>query len=149
MLQIQRYRFFRDLFFFSEQSLVILKRKWIKLIKDSFSDRLTSIVVGYSVRRLLTTSAVTDKATLFSLGFGSLDFCFVFSHSGADIIKSRTKEDISSGSSFEESTTNTLRREDQGTGDQGVRWWRIAHSSPPSSNHQSTRSVLRGPAHWG
>jgi hypothetical protein len=67
------------------------------------------MVVGYSAKRLLTTSAATDKTESSGLGFGILDLRFVFSHSGADIIKRRTKDIISSGSSCEESTTKTLQ----------------------------------------
>jgi|SRR5216684_283837 len=67
------------------------------------------MVVGYSDNRLLTTSAATDNTASSTFGFGNFDLRFVFSHSGADIIKRRTNDVISWGNSLEKSTTKTLQ----------------------------------------
>jgi len=88
-------------------------KKKISLNDKIASGRLASSVVGYSPNRLLTTSAATDNTASSTLGFGNLDLPFAFSHSGTDIIRRRTKDAISSGNSFEPSTTKTLQSNDQ------------------------------------
>ena len=68
------------------------------------------MLVGYPANRLLRTSVATDNTALSTLALGTFDLRFAFAHSGADIIKRRTKDVISSGNSFELSTTKTLQK---------------------------------------
>lgn len=82
-----------------------MKRNFDKII----SGEPASIVVGYSPKRLFTTSATTVNTASLTLGFGNLDLPLAFSHSGTDIIIRRRKDVISSGNSFENSTTKTLQ----------------------------------------